>query len=235
MQKSIFCDNHSFNKPVMRFKKIFILCILFNGMIISMHGQQLADSAMYNSGILMIRHANTASDFKKAATFFEDISAHNPSHWLSLYYSALCYIQASHRLEEAGERDAILDKAQPLIDKASKKNPKEPEIMILQGFLYQSRIQVNPPVRGMTYSSKAETSLKKATAADDKNPRAWSLLGYNLFFTPALFGGGPEKALPFFEKARDKYHIFKPLMPFYPQWGESENLHMISECKANVK
>ncbi len=219
----------------MHLKRTFIFLLILNGMLISIHSQQLADSAAYNSGIAMIGKAKTANDFKLAAVYFEDLSVQNPSHWLSLYYAALCYIQASHRVEEDKERDAMLDKAQPLIDKAGKKNPKEPEIFVLQAFLYQSRIQVNPQLRGMTYSSKAEASLNKATSADDKNPRAWSLLGYNLFFTPSLFGGGPEKALPLFEKARDKFRTFKPLMPFYPRWGEPENLHMIAECKSSVK
>jgi tetratricopeptide (TPR) repeat protein len=219
----------------MPFKKIFILFLMLNGLFISIHAQQLADSAVYNSGIFMIRNAKSANDFMLAAAYFEDLSSQNPSHWLSLYYAALCYIQASHKVEEDKQRDDMLDKAQPLIDKAGKKNPKEPEIFVLQGFLYQSRIQVSPQLRGMTFSSKAEASLKKATAGDDKNPRAWSLLGYNLFFTPSLFGGGPEKALPLFEKARDKFHIFKPLMPFYPRWGEPENLHMIAECRNSVK
>jgi tetratricopeptide (TPR) repeat protein len=208
---------------------------MLSGWLISIHSQQLADSAAYTAGIIMIRNAKTANDFKQAATYFENLSAQNPSHWLSPYYAALCYIQASHKVEENKERDGMLDRAQPLIDKAIKKNPGEAEIMVLQAFLYQSRIQVNPQIRGMTYSSKAEASLKKASEADDKNPRAWSLLGYNLYFTPALFGGGPEKALPFFEKARDKFRTFKPLMPFYPVWGEPENLHMIAECKSSVK
>ncbi len=75
----------------------------------------------------------------------------------------------------------------------------------------------------MTYSSKAEASLKKATEINDKNPRAWSLLGYNLFYTPALFGGGAEKALPLFVKARDKFRSFRPLMPFYPS-GENRRI-----------
>jgi tetratricopeptide (TPR) repeat protein len=182
----------------------------------------------------MVRNAKTANDFKQAATYFEDVSEGNPSHWLSPYYAALCYIQASHRVEEDKERDEMLDKAQPLIDKAGKMNPKEPEIMVLQAFLYQSRIQVNPAVRGMSYSSKAETSLQKAIAIDDKNPRAWSLLGYNLFYTPPLFGGGPEKALPFFEKARDKFKTFRPLLSFFPTWGEQENLNMIAECRKAI-
>jgi tetratricopeptide (TPR) repeat protein len=219
----------------MYFKKLLIPFIMLSGMAFSIHSQQPADSSVYNSGIIMIRNARTANDFKQAAAYFEDVSERNPSQWLSLYYAALCYIQASHRLQEDKERDGVLDKAQPLIDRAGKQNPKEPEIMILQAFLYQSRIQVNPKLRGMSYSSKAETTLKKAVAADDKNPRAWSLLGYNLYFTPALFGGGPEKALPLFEKARDKFRTFRPVLPFYPHWGEPENLHMIAECKSSVK
>ncbi len=85
---------------------------------------KLSDSAVYNSGITMIRNAKTANDFKQAAAYFEELSEGNPSHWLSLYYAALCYIQASHRVEEDKERDEMLDKAQPLIDKAGKNESK---------------------------------------------------------------------------------------------------------------
>lgn len=183
----------------------------------------------------MIRNSKTAGDFKKAAAYFENVSADNPSHWLSLYYTALSYIHASHHVEDDKEKDSMLDKAQPLIDKAFKNHPEESEMLALQAFLYQSRIEVNPKMRGMSYSSKAETSLKKATEVNDKNPRAWSLMGYNLFYTPVLFGGGVDKALPLFLKARDKFRVFKPLLPFYPNWGESENQQMIAECKNPAK
>ena len=183
----------------------------------------------------MIRNSKTARDYKQAAAYFENLSANNPSHWLSSYYAALSYIHASHHAEEDKDKDAMLDKAQPLIEKALQNHPDESEMLVLQAFLYQSRIEVNPKMRGMSYSSKAESSLKKAAEINDKNPRAWSLLGYNLFYTPALFGGGHEKALPLFLKARDKFKVFTPLMPFYPHWGETENQEMIAECRKSVK
>jgi tetratricopeptide (TPR) repeat protein len=219
-----------FNLPIMLFRKLLIILML-NGMFISVQSQQLSDSAIYNTGIKMLGNSKTANDYKQAAAYFEDFSAKYPSHWLGLYYAALCCIHASHQLEEDKDRDSILDKAQTLIDKARNNKPDESEMLVLQAFLYQSRIEVNPKMRGMTYSSKAEASLNKSTEANDKNPRAWSLLGYNLYYTPVLFGGGAEKSLPLFLKARDKYKAFKPLMPFYPHWGESENQHMISECR----
>jgi hypothetical protein len=218
----------------MHLKRTFIFFLILNGMLISIHSQQLADSAVYNSGIIMIRNAKTVKDFKQAAIYFEDLSAHSPSHWLSLYYAALCYIQASHKVEDDQGRDNMLDKAQPLIDRAGKKNPKEPEIFVLQAFLYQSRIQVNPEMRGLTYSRKADANLKQAAAADDGNPRVWSLMGYNVFHTPAVFGGGASKALPLFLKARDRFRSFKPYLPFMPVWGEPENQEMIAECNKSL-
>lgn len=216
-------------------KKLMIIFLVMNGLYISVQAQQLSDSTEYIPGINMIRNSKTASDYKQAAAYFEDLSANNPSHWLGLYYEALCYIHASHDVEKDKDKDDMLDKAQLLIDKALKNHPEESEMLALQAFLYQSRIEVNPQMRGMSYSSKAETSLKKAAEINDKNPRAWSLLGYNLFYTPVLFGGGAEKALPLFLKARDKYKVFTPVMPFYPHWGESENQQMIAECRKSAK
>ncbi len=212
-------------------KKLLIVLFLMNGIFISVLSQQLSDSAIYNTGIYILRNSKTATDYKQAADYFEDLSVRNPSHWVSLYYAALSYIHASHLVKEDKDKDGMLDQAQQLIDKAFENNPDESEMLALQAFLYQSRIEVNPKMRGMTYSSKAETSLKRATEVNDKNPRAWSLLGYNLYYTPAFFGGGAEKALPFFLKARDKYKEFKPRLPFYPHWGESENQQMIAECR----
>jgi hypothetical protein len=198
-------------------------------------GQEIRDSSFYNPGLLKIQYAKTAGDYELAAAYFEDTAGGRKVQWLGLYYAALCYIQASYKVGPDGAKDELLDKAQPRINNAFKLKPGEPELMVLQAFLYQSRIQVKPEMRGMSYSMKADGNLKKAAAVDDGNPRAWSLMGYNVFHTPAVFGGGPEKALPLFLKAREKYLSFKTSLPFMPRWGEPENQQMITECKKALK
>jgi len=198
-------------------------------------GQVMSDSSFYYQGIRMIAQAKTAGDYKMAASYFEDFGGRKPVQWLELYYAALSYIHASFKTETDKTKDELMDKAQPLIDRAFSLKPEEPELMVLQAFLYQSRMQINPVMRGLTYSMKADASLKKAAEADAGNPRAWSLMGYNIFYTPAAFGGGPHKALPYFLKARDKYLSFSPALPFMPKWGEPENQEMIAECKKSIK
>jgi tetratricopeptide (TPR) repeat protein len=192
------------------------------------------DSAAFAGGLQRIAGARTEKDYVDAAAYFERLPEADVP-WLNKYYAALCYIQASYKATADKQKDALLDKAQPLIDKAFQLNPTEAELFVLQAFLYQSRIQINPTMRGMSYSSKADASLKKATAIDDANPRAWSLMGYNVFHTPAAFGGGPQKALPVFLKAREKFRTFKVKNAFMPDWGKPENEQMIKTCEISIK
>jgi tetratricopeptide (TPR) repeat protein len=197
--------------------------------------QAPVDSVAYNPGIQLIGKAKTEGDYVSAARYFEQLAARQPGQWVALYYIGLSYIHASNQAPEDETKDALLDKAQPILDKAFKLKPGDPELYVLQAFLYQSRIQVNPQLRGLTYSQKAEASLKKAQAKDPGNPRAYTLMGYNVYFTPVLFGGGPKNALPHFLKAQGKYRIFKPELSFYPHWGEQENEKMIRECQLAIK
>jgi hypothetical protein len=110
----------------------------------------------------------------------------------------LCYIRASDKEVDVTSKDKLLDKAQPLIDSAFTLSSDEPELNVLQAFLYQARIPVNPLIRGLSFSKKADVSLKKALAGDPDNPRAWSLIAFNIYYTPVPLGGGPQKALPLF-------------------------------------
>lgn len=196
----------------------------------SFHAQSPGDSSVYNPGIQMLKNAKTMDDYLRCARYFEQQDSQYAGQWLTSYYTGLSYIHASNQARGSATKDSIIDKAQQWIDKAFKAKPGEPEIHILQAFLYQARLQVNPQLRGMTLSQKANSSLKKAVASDAGNPRAYMLLGYNTYYTPTAFGGGAKKALPVFLKAREKYQSFKPLLPFYPVWGESENRQMIKIC-----
>jgi tetratricopeptide (TPR) repeat protein len=192
--------------------------------------QAAMDSSMYNTGIALIYTAKTTENYLEAAFYFEQLAPQYPNQWLVYYYAGLSYLRASQKALVNKFMDELIDKAQPMIDKASKLKPNESELHALQAFLYQVRLQVNPEVRGLNYSQKADACLKKAIASNPSNPRAFTLLAYNLYYTPVVFGGGAKKALPLFVKAREKYLAFNPELPFMPDWGEAENQLMIKEC-----
>jgi tetratricopeptide (TPR) repeat protein len=216
-------------------KAVFTFLLICLSGIINLYAQSIDDSTVYNRGIRMLETSKTLDNYMDAANYFEQLATQHPEQWLALYYEGFSYIHASYKAKGNNAKDGLIDKAQPLIDRANKLKPGEPEIYVLQAFLYQSRMQVNPEMRGMSYSQKANTSLKKAVEADSSNPRAFLLMAYNTYYTPAMFGGGARNALPIFVKAKEKYLAFAPKLPFMPRWGETEDQQMITECKKAVE
>jgi tetratricopeptide (TPR) repeat protein len=214
-------------------KKLMIICIV--GLMLGRNaiGQTAKDSAMYHTGMEMLDRARTAENFLEAAFYFEQLAQEFPKQWLVYYYAGLAYIQASQKALDSNYKDELIDKAQIMIDKVHLLRPNEPEFFVLQAFLYQARLLVNPQVRGLAYSQKADTYLQKALAADPANPRAYFLLGCNVYYTPAMFKGGAKNALPVFVKARKLFLSQVTGLPFDPQWGYSENEAMIKTCNAS--
>lgn len=192
--------------------------------------QPIQDSALYLTGMQMIDAALTESQYLDAAEFFESIVSEHESHWLAHYYAGLSYTLASHEIQDSKNRDLLIDKAQNEVDKALVLKPDEPEVLILHAFVFQARIQVDPVMRGLNYSTKANSMLQKALQADPENPRAQLLMAYNIYYTPAIFGGGAAKALPMFIEARDCFNTFKTESEFAPRWGIEETLQMIQLC-----
>ncbi|MBN1145572.1 MAG: hypothetical protein JXA72_14175 [Bacteroidales bacterium] len=216
-------------------KKLILVGFLLALLVANGFSRDAADSTLYDAGVTMLSRAKTSEQFLEVAFYFKQMTDQIPGQWLAYYYSGLAYLRASQKALDSKTKDDLLDKAQPMIDKAFAIRPDESELHALQAFLYQIRLQVNPEVRAMNYAPKADASLKKAMAANPSNPRAYMLLGYNTYYTPVLFGGGAKKALPLFLKAREKYNVFEPELPYLPSWGASENQQMIRECNQAPK
>lgn len=216
----------------MRFVFAFILIRGICGISLS---QPLPDSSSYSLGLQLISSASTEEHYVQAAEFFRNYTGEHDSHWLAHYYAGLSYTLASHENQSAKLKDALIDEAQREVDKALEINPDEPEMLILQAFVFQARIQVNPEIRGLTYSMKAGSLLQKAKKASPDNPRAQLLLAYNTYYTPAIVGGGPANALPMFIKAREKFNTYRTSFTFAPQWGEQETIEMIDACRREIE
>ena len=187
------------------------------------------------TNIIDFNKAETIEQYQAAANNFERIASIEKEKWLPSYYVAYVYIIMSFVEEDSDKRDQYIDKAQTFVDNCQKIVKNESEVYVLQGFLYQARIQVSPMLRGMKYSAKASESLNRAIKINEDNPRAYYLLGQNLLHTPSMFGGGTDAACPYLTKAKVKYEIFKPESKISPKWGEKKTLKLLEYCNKEKK
>ena len=72
----------------------------------------------------------------------------------------------------------------------------------------------------MKYGGIANQAIEKAIMLNAENPRAYLQRGISLFYTPEMFGGGKDKAMPVLEMAGKKFAAFKPASSIEPNWGK---------------
>lgn len=179
------------------------------------------------------RMAVTEKDFYDLAGNFERIAGIETNEWHPLYYAAFCYINMSFISKDLAKKDVFLDKAQEMIDRAIEIYPEESELFVLQGLIYQGRIQINPKERGKIYALKANDALNKALEFNPDNPRAYYLLGLNVLHSPKSLGGGAESACNYFRKAGEKFEKYIAPHVLSPTWGDEDNSKALSSnCPA---
>lgn len=185
----------------------------------------------------------TDSTFDSAKTFpqmllasnqFKLIAKQNPGYWLANYYAAWSIAVISFRTPQQDTRDPMLDEADDFYKKIQSMDSTNDEVATLGGMLAQARLSVTPMTRHGKYGAIANAYFATAKKLNPNNPRIYYLEGNSLFYTPALFGGGPEKALPLYQKAEslfpnDSRDIHKP------HWGRRVNEQMMQQCKDKIK
>lgn len=212
-------------------KQIIILLfgLMFNGLY--------AQNNAYVQGMKdAIEDMNKAEDFsamQTCANTFERIAEAEKDKWLPYYYAAYCNALVCFMGLEADKTDQQLDLAEKQLKKARELSPENDEIEVVQGFIEQGRIQVDPQSRGYEYSTRANAAFNKAKAINADNPRIYFLLGQNLLYTPEAFGGGKATACPLFEKAKEKFMNFTPQSEIAPNWGEEMTNELIKVCNNN--
>jgi len=179
--------------------------------------------------------STTITEYVEIANQFERISQIEKKEWLPLYYASYAYIMISFQEPDNTKKDAYLDLAQKYLDQTLAIAPDESELHMLQGFLYPSRINIDPMNRGMQYMEKMNASLDKALQLNPDNPRVYFLRGTMTYHMPEAYGGGAAKALPFLKTAEEKYSIFKPKTDLSPNWGKEANDADLKRALEEVK
>jgi tetratricopeptide (TPR) repeat protein len=202
-------------------KKLFIILVL-SSLSFSGFSNEAYQKAMTQS-IEKLFQATTIPEFVEIANQFERISNNEKSEWLPLYYASYAYIMISFQEQENAKKDQFLDQAQKYLDQAMVIDPNESELHMLQGFLYPSRITIDPMTRGMELMPEMNKSLNKALELNPDNPRVYYLRATMTYHMPEAYGGGATIALPLYLVAVEKFRIFKPKTAISPNWGKEGN------------
>ena len=151
----------------------------------------------------------------------ERAASARPTDWLPRYYQARAYLKMGFGAADGDQADKALDQAETALIQARKlPGADQAEVLILQAYIYQGRIQASPMLRGPVYTGRVHEALDQALHLSPANPRAYLLLGNDLYFRPAMFGGGAAPAKPLYEKAAALFATFRPATALSPNWGE---------------
>ncbi|HEY3372897.1 MAG TPA: hypothetical protein VGK10_18755 [Prolixibacteraceae bacterium] len=202
-------------------KKLTFTLVLFSMCIIGFPNEAYHQAMSQSIGKLF--QATTIPEYMEVANQFERITQIEKAEWLPLYYASYAYIMVSFQEPDNAKKDAYLDQAQKDLDQALAIEPNESELHMLQGFLYPSRINIDPMTRGMMYIGPMNAALDKALELNPDNPRVYYLRATMTFHMPEAYGGGAAKALPFYKTAEEKFSIFKPKTDLSPNWGKEIN------------
>ena len=178
----------------------------------------------------VLRGNDETTNFDEIGNNFVKIADANSNRFEPLYYSAYSYIIGSWSTDNPAEKTQILEKAINQINKGLELVPNNDELLVLKAFYYQAMIMTDPRKYGQSYSTKANELLTKAQQINSNNPRAEFLLAQNIYYRPAQYGGGKEKALPLFFKASELFKAQKTNNYLIPVWGEKTNSEMLKKC-----
>ena len=101
---------------------------------------------------------------------------------------------------DGNERDALADEAESMLAANLAGSETDVEAQALLGAVYGMKIG-SSMWRGMTLGRRAARAFDTARAIDERNPRFLLLKGLDVYHRPAMFGGGLERAEPWFRAA----------------------------------
>jgi len=145
------------------------------------------------------------------------LAAVHPEEWLLQYYAGWAATQLSFKSDKT-VADALCNKAAPFVKKALAMQPGNTETLTLMGYWLSAKINAAPS-RGASLGGESRNYAEKAIQADSTNPRAWLIKALNIYYTPAIFGGGKKRAKSIVDITAEKFAAFKPATQLSPNWG----------------
>jgi hypothetical protein len=162
---------------------------------------------------------------------FDMITDKWENEWSSNYYAAYAKVIVSFIVQDIKKKDLFLDEADKYLEKTKSLGSENDETYVLAALITSARIAVDGQNRGMQYSGILNQYMEKAEKINPDNPRIYYLKGSSLFYQPEMYGGGKEKAKPYFEKAKELFAKETKTSMLKPHWGEKQNLDYLKQCE----
>lgn len=173
--------------------------------------------------IAQVMNTGDAAELKGLAAKLERAATVASTDWLPRYYQAYALLINVFQSKETGDaKDATLDQAEAALAQARQLKGDESELLTLQAYLYQARLGISPMQRSAKYARLVTEVVAQAKALNPANPRPYLVGANNVYYTPAMFGGGAEAAHPLYLEAQAKFAAYKPANALVPSWGESQ-------------
>jgi hypothetical protein len=217
-------------------KLFLIFALAFSSVFAIKAKSQSVDTSLMDT-YKTFEAAKTYPQYLLASNQFKLIAKQNPSYWLANYYAAWSIAILSFQEPKKENKDPMLDEADAFFNKIESMDSTNDEVAVVGGLLAQARLSVAPSSRHGKYGAIANAYFATAKKLNPNNPRIYYLEGNSLFYTPKLFGGGPEKALPLYEKAEqlfadDTGNMLKDIRK--PFWGKEVDEDMIKQCHEKI-
>jgi hypothetical protein len=213
----------------MKKTKMIVVLTLFCTTLSVLRAQTL-EEALKNS-LTKIEAAKTEQEITAASSQFDRIANKWSDQWVANYYAAYSKIIVSFKLTDKTKRDQNLDVANVYLEKAQKLSPDNQEIFILGAWSAKARISIDGADRWKKYGEVYDEYISKAKKINPENPRIYFLEGQGPFYKPKLYGGGKNKAKPYFEKAKKLFDKEDKSNVLVPSWGGNENEALLKQCE----
>jgi tetratricopeptide (TPR) repeat protein len=121
--------------------------------------------------------------------------------------------------EKQALRD-LLARAQQALERSAALRPI-PETYAILSAVAGQQAGAARGVGAMRHGMRAGAEMERAVELGAGNPRVWLTRGTNALYTPAMWGGGQDKAQQYLQKAVDLFRTDSARGPL-PTWGRAE-------------
>jgi imidazolonepropionase-like amidohydrolase len=178
-----------------------------------------------------------AGPMKKARQIFLALSkVKKEKNSLLLYYIGLCNYRLTtfYMVSNRTEAEKLNLEGKQYLEKARVLSSPFPEAEALYASVLGFEIAFHPD-RAMQLGLKSMQHMDRALREDPGNPRINLLKGASLIFTPAMFGGGADKALPFLSKSIELFATEMKTDAVLPCWGHAEAFTFLGMAYSQLK